>query len=47
MRLLRQPGPGLAVMSARCIPAAVAVTRPSLVGDNERDAAVMATTVFL
>lgn len=34
-----------AVMSARCVLAARPATRPSLVGDNEQDSAVMAMTV--
>lgn len=47
MRLLRQPGLGLAVMSARCVPAVLAVTRLTLVGDNEHDSAAVAMTVLL
>lgn len=44
--LLRQQGLGL-VMSARCVLAARALTRPTLVGDNEGDSAVMTMTAFL
>lgn len=43
--LLWQQGLGFAVMSARCGVAVWALTRPTLVGDNERDCAVMAMTL--
>lgn len=34
-------------MSARCVPAVLALTRPTLVGDNEQDSAVVDMAVFL
>lgn len=40
-----QQGLGFAVMSVRCVLAVWALTRPTLVGDNEQDSAVMAMTL--
>lgn len=40
-------GLGFAVMSARCGLAVWALTRPTLVGDNEEDSAVMTMTLFV
>lgn len=45
--LLWQHGLGYSVMSARCGLAVWTLTRPTLVGDNEQDSAVMAMTLFV